>query len=91
MISHLDIHKRKIKPVSKTTTLVSRLLETNQEHAKDYISQMMTLERLPMHHVLLNLYSLKHFKHTYIYKRDPVFLFFHYSYSYRHIRAKTLN
>lgn len=28
MILHLDIRKRKIKPVSKTTTLVSRLLDT---------------------------------------------------------------
>lgn len=28
MILHLDILKRKIKPVSKTTTLVSRLLDT---------------------------------------------------------------
>lgn len=76
MISHLDICKRKIKPVSKTTTLASRLLDTNQEHVEDYISQLMTLERLTMHVLLLRLYPVKHFSHTDTYKRYSAFLFF---------------
>ena len=74
-ISQLDIHKRKINPVSKTTTLVSRLPDTNQEHAKDYISQMMTLDRLAMHVLLVTSYPMKHFKLTYISKRLSILIF----------------
>lgn len=75
MISHLDICKRKIKPVSKTTTFASRLLDTNQEHVEDYISQLMTLERLTMHVLLLRLYPVKHFSHRHIQKILSILIF----------------